>query len=184
MHETDRYAYPHRVLHWLVAAVLLFSLATGLTLGTLGFEGARDTLGMAVTNLLYTTHKTLGVIILGLMIARVVTRSIFVVPLHDPPLSAFQYTLSHSVHALLYLVLLIQPVLGWVATATGGFPVQFFHWTLPPLMGENEALSEQLYTWHAWVGWTILVLIALHIAGAFYHWLLVRDGVMKRMSLF
>lgn len=184
MDDPDRYAYPHRVLHWLVALVLLCSLASGLTLGFLGFEGAVERLGDSWTNLLYTAHKTFGVLILGLMIARVITRLLFVVPLHEPPLHPFQRILSTSVHHLLYLALLAMPVLGWTATASGDFPVQFLHWNLPGLIGENEALSEQLFLWHGRLGWTILGLVLLHIAGALFHWLIKRDGVMKRMSLF
>lgn len=184
MKDPDRYAYPHRVLHWLVAGILLLSLATGLSLGWLGFEGAMERLGETLTNLLYTAHKTLGVLMLGLMTARVLTRLLFVVPLHEPPLPPLQRVLSTSVHHLLYLALLAMPVLGWMATASGGFPVQFLHWNLPGLIGESEALSEQLFLWHGRLGWIILGLVVLHIAGALFHWLIRRDGVMKRMSLF
>jgi len=182
--DHDRYAYPHRVLHWLVALVLLLSLATGLTLGYLGFEGAMERLGRTLTDLLYTFHKTFGVLILGLMLARVVTRIVFVVPVHEPPLPLFQRVVSSAVHHLLYLALLAMPVLGWLATASGGFPVQFLHWNLPGLIGRNDALSEQLFLWHGRLGLAILALVVLHVAGALFHWLIRRDGVMKRMSLF
>lgn len=182
--ELDRYAYPHRVLHWLVAAVLLLSLASGLTLGFLGFEGAMERLGRAGTDFLYTSHKSLGVALLALMTLRVMTRLLYVVPDHDPPLHPFQRILSTAVHHLLYLALLAQPLLGWAATASGNFPVQFLHWHLPGVVPVNEALSERLFEWHGWLGWVILGLVALHIAGALYHWLIRRDGVMERMSLF
>ncbi|MFY0989511.1 cytochrome b [Halomonas sp. C05BenzN] len=184
MDDPERYAYPHRVLHWLVAAVLLLSLASGLTLGFLGFEGAMERFGGLLTDLLYTAHKTFGVTILALMTVRLATRLLFVVPDHEPPLPAFQRVLSSSVHHLLYLALLAMPVLGWMATASGGFPVQFLHWNLPGLIGEDEALSERLFLWHGRLGWAILGLVVLHVAGALYHWLIRHDGVMKRMSLF
>ncbi|MFW6345252.1 MAG: cytochrome b [Halomonas sp.] len=184
MNETDRYAYPQRVLHWLVAAVLLFSLASGLTLGVLGFEGATERLGRGGTDLLYTAHKSLGVAILALMTVRLVVRLLYTVPDHDPPLHPFQRILSRAVHHLLYLALLAQPLLGWAATASGDFPVQFLHWHLPGIVGVNEALSERLFVWHGRLGLAILGLVALHIAGAFYHWLIRRDNVMERMSLF
>ena len=38
MHELDHYIYPHRVLHWLVAGAVLLALASGLTIGTVGYE--------------------------------------------------------------------------------------------------------------------------------------------------
>ncbi|GHE20847.1 cytochrome b [Halomonas urumqiensis] len=183
-HDHDRYAYPHRLLHWLVALVVVCSLASGLTLGFLGFEGAMERLGKSLTDLLYTAHKSFGVLILALMIARVVTRLIFEVPVHDPPLTPFQRVVSTSVHHLLYVALLAMPILGWLATASGGFPVQFLHWRLPGLIGRDDALSEQLFMWHGRLAWVILGLVALHIAGALFHWLVKHDGVMKRMSLF
>ncbi len=182
--DHDRYAYPHRVLHWLVALVVVLSLATGLTLGFLGFEGTMERFGQPLTDILYTSHKSFGVLILALMLARVVTRLIFVVPVHEPPLPRFQRVVSSAVHYLLYLALLAMPVLGWLATASGGFPVQFLHWHLPDLIGRDDALSEQLFIWHGWLGLVILGLVGLHIAGALFHWLIRRDGVMKRMSLF
>ncbi|BBI48972.1 hypothetical protein HORIV_13930 [Vreelandella olivaria] len=60
MHELDHYIYPHRVLHWLVAGAVLLSLASGLTLGFLGYERTVALVGNMFTNLLYTSHKTLG----------------------------------------------------------------------------------------------------------------------------
>lgn len=184
MHELDHYIYPHRVLHWLVAIAVLLSLATGLAFGFLGYERTVSLLGNTLTNTLYTTHKTLGVSILLLMTLRIITRVAFVVPDHEPPLNAFERIVSTSVHHLLYLALVVMPLLGWAATAAGGFPVEFFHWHLPGLIGRNELLSEQLFIWHERLGWAIVVLLVLHIAGALFHWRIKQDNVTKRMSLF
>lgn len=122
MHELDHYIYPHRVLHWLVAGAALLSLASGLTLGFLGFERTVSLIGTGLTNVLYTSHKTLGVTILLLMTLRIITRIAFVVPDHDPPLNGFERIVSTSVHHLLYAALVVMPLLGWAATASGGFP--------------------------------------------------------------
>ncbi|WP_249979149.1 cytochrome b [Vreelandella olivaria] len=184
MHELDHYIYPHRILHWLVAGAVLLSLASGLMLGALGYERAVSLVGNTLTNLLYTSHKTLGMIILLLMTLRIITRLAFVVPDHDPPLHVLERLVSTSVHHLLYLALVIMPIIGWAATATGGFPVEFFHWHLPRFIGEHDALSEQLFMWHERLGWAIAVLVVLHVVGALFHWRIKRDNVMKRMSLF
>ena len=98
MHELDHYIYPHRVLHWLVALAVLLALASGLTLGFLGYERTVALVGNTLTNVLYTSHKTLGVTILLLMTLRIITRVAFVVPDHDPPLKAFERIVSTSVH--------------------------------------------------------------------------------------
>lgn len=178
-----RYTLAQRVVHWLVAVLALVTLCIGLTLGYLGFEGARDAFGLAATNALYIAHKTIGVLLLVLMVIRVVLRLRFGKPAYAVALARPQKVASGIVHGLLYVLLLAMPVIGWMATAAGGFPINFFHWVLPPLVGENEALSGTLYTWHLVIGLVILALALVHVAGALYHWLIRRDGVMRRMSL-
>lgn len=178
------YAYFHRLLHWLVAVGVLVSLITGATMGTLGFAGLVEWAGSGVAGLFYTLHKSLGVALLALMTVRIASRLLLRVPDHDPPLGRVQRQISQSVHHLLYLLLVAMPVLGWLATATGGYPVQFLHWNLPGLVGEHESWSQILFRWHGYLGWLITGLASLHILAALHHWLIRRDGVMQRMSLF
>ncbi len=184
MQALDRYTYPHRLLHWLVAGVVLLSLASGLTLGFLGYDGTVDLIGKTLTNVLYGGHKTLGVLMLLLMTLRVISRMASVVPDHTPPLNTFERVVSTSVHHLLYLALIVMPLIGWAATASGGFPVEFVVWQLPGFIGKDEQLSELLFMLHEWLGWIILALVVLHVSGAIFHWKIKRDNVMKRMSLF
>ena len=80
--------------------------------------------------------------------------------------------------------MLAMPVLGWLGTGAGGFPVQFFEWNLPGILAKDKELYGTLMGLHGIVGWVILICIALHIGGAMKHWLVNKDGVMTRMSLF
>ena len=184
MSEADRFSLIQRLLHWLLALLVIPALGVGLTLGWLGFDGTKDAFGEGVTNALYTGHKTMGVLILALMTLRLVTRLTLGAPPPVPTLTGFERLASQVVHALLYLVLLAQPIVGWLATAAGGYPVQFLAWNLPGLIAKDPALSEQLFQLHGLLGWALLALLALHIGAALMHWLVKRDGVMRRMSLF
>ena len=179
-----RYALVHRLLHWLIAILVLLALAFGGTIGFFGFSGLRETFGAAGTDFIYTTHKTLGVLVLGFMALRLVTRFAFGKPEYATPLPASQRVASQFVHVLFYVLLLAMPVLGWLATASGGFPVHLFHIELPGLVGRNDELSKTLFLWHQYVGYALIALIVLHVAGALYHWRVRRDEVMQRMSLF
>lgn len=184
MTDWPRYRLIQRLLHWGVALVVLPMLAVGSTLGTLGFEGAVDVFGPGVTNTLYVLHKTGGVLLLGLMAVRIVARLKYGRPHYAIPIEhRAQRVLSEAVHGLLYIGLIAMPVLGWAATATGGYPINFFQWVLPPLMGENESLSAVLFQLHGLLGWALIGLLILHISGGLYHWLIRKDGVMTRMSL-
>ncbi len=184
MIEADRYALIQRLLHWLIALLVLGALGIGMTLGFLGFDRVKETFGAEMTNALYTYHKTFGITILALMILRLALRLRLGAPPYRPPLGALERGASRSVHGLFYVALLVMPVIGWLATAAGGYPVQFFGWNLPGLVSKDEGLSETLFYLHGLVGWVILGLIVLHVAGATRHWLIKRDTVMARMSLF
>jgi len=179
-----RYTLLQRLLHWIVAVLVIGVLGVGLTLGFLGFEGAKQAFGETATNVLYNLHKTFGVIVLALMTLRLIARLTLGRPEYAPPLPRLNRVASAIVHGLLYVALLAQPMLGWAATAAGGFPVEFFNAKLPALIGKDEALSELLYAIHGGVGWLILALIAVHVGAALMHAYVKRDTVMQRMSLF
>lgn len=182
--QEDRYSLPQRVLHWGIAGLVALALVAGMLFFAFGFSGLQDTFGGAVTNALYKYHKTAGVLVLGLMILRVVLRLRLGAPAPVTSLTDLERRLSAGVQLLLYAMLLVLPALGWLATAAGGFPVEFFNWTLPGLIGKDKALSELLFTLHGLAALTVMLLLGLHIAGALRHWLIKRDGVMRRMSLF
>ena len=178
-----RYPLIHRLLHWAVAIILPFMLTVGFIFMFLEFEGTLATFGQPATDLLYTYHKTFGIVILGLMLLRLVIRLAYGKPAYRPPIAGWERAVSTAVHASLYGLLILQPILGWSATAAGGFPIQFFGWTLPGFLAKDEALSATLYGLHGVFGWLIFLLALVHIAGALRHWLVKRDQVMTRMAL-
>ncbi|MCB1777815.1 MAG: cytochrome b [Candidatus Competibacteraceae bacterium] len=184
MTQTPRYTLTQRLLHWLIAFLALLTLGIGMILGSLGFEGTQEIFGKATTNAFYTGHKTGGVLILIFMFLRLGVRLVSGAPPYPSPLNAFERVASRTVHGLLYVALLTMPILGWLATAAGGYPVQFFAWNLPGMIGQDKALSEILFSLHGIVGWVSVGLLILHIGGALQHWLIKRDAVMTRMSLF
>ena len=182
--QEDRYSLPQRLLHWGIAGLVALALVAGILIFTFGFSGLQDAFGGAVTGAIYKYHKTAGVLVLGLMILRLVLRLRLGAPAPVTSLTTMERTLSTGVQLLLYALLLALPVLGWLASAAGGYPVQFFEWNLPGLIGKDKALSEILFTLHGLAALAVMLLLGLHIAGALRHWLIKRDGVMRRMSLF
>ncbi|WP_323798301.1 cytochrome b [Nisaea sp.] len=182
--QEDRYSLPQRLLHWGIAGLVALALAAGILFFVFGYDGLNTTFGGAVTNALYKYHKTAGVLVLGLMLLRIALRLSLGAPPKLESLTPQERILSTAVQHLLYLALIALPVFGWLATAAGGFPVEFFNWTLPGLIGKDKVLSEILFTLHGLAALAVMLLLGLHIAGALRHWLIKRDGVMRRMSLF
>jgi cytochrome b561 len=180
--ENNRFTLAQRALHWLIAFLVAALLAVGLTFMVLDYQGTVEAFGNEVTNTLYKYHKTFGILVLALMILRAVLRRLSPPPAYAQPLSPFERLASRSVHLLFYVLLIGMPVGGWLATAAGGYPVQFFDLELPGLIGKNEALSKALFQLHGYAGLLLLALIVLHVGAGIRH-LLRKDGVVHRISL-
>lgn len=177
----NRYSLGLRLLHWTVALLALATLAIGINFALFGFEGTLARYGQPTTNTLYTSHKTMGVLILALMCARLALRWRRGKPAYARPLSEFERVASMAVHHLIYALLFLVPVLGWLATGAGGYPVEFFGWRLPPILSKDEALSGVLFTLHGACAFLLLALVVVHVGAAFKHAIVDMDGVMDRM---
>lgn len=178
-----RYTLIQRLLHWLIVLLALGVLAVGMIFYFIEFADIKARFGGTVTDALYTYHKTFGILVFLLMVMRLILRTTLGAPAYAAPLPPPQRVISALVHWLLYLTLLAMPVLGWLGTAAGGYPVQFFDYTLPGLIAKDKDLAATLFWLHGLGGWLLIGLVTLHIGGAMMHWLVIRDGVMRRMSL-
>jgi cytochrome b561 len=86
------------------------------------------------------------------------------------------------VHALLYAVLILQPIFGFLATNAFGFPLKLFGvidvWS--PI--GKSAWAPTLMSVHVALGWALLVLFALHMGGVLFHHVVRRDPTLYRMT--
>lgn len=177
----QRYAPVQRLLHWVIALLVIAVIAGGKIIENYGFEGLKAAFGLDMTNLIYTYHKTFGIVIFALMAVRIAVKISLGKPDYAKPLTRFESAASNAVHGLFYALLLLMPVLGWLATGAGGFPVQFFSWNLPAILSRDDALSKTLYDLHAITGNVILTLVLVHVGAAIWHAAVKRDGVLRRM---
>ena len=163
-----------KLLHWLIATSVLTTAPVAIAMGRVAPGPTQDSL--------YNLHKSLGVLILVLMILRLINRFIVGAPLADPGIEPWHKTMSATVHALLYVLLVAMPIVGWIANSAYGAPTPFFGlFTLPKLVADNEALAKQLFTLHTWAGFAVILLAGMHIGGALFHYVIRRDQVLQRM---
>ena len=163
-----------KFLHWLVAISVLTTIPVAYFMSRVAKGPLQDNL--------YNFHKSLGVLILVLMILRLINRLAVGAPAPDPTLKRWERAASSAVHGLLYFLLLALPIVGYVANSAYGATTPFFGlFELPPIVAKNEPLSEQLFTAHRRAGWLLAILAAMHIAAALQHYVIRRDGVLQRM---
>ena len=90
--------------------------------------------------------------------------------------------LARSVQAALYLCLLVMPILGWFGSGANGDSVSFLGvLPLPDLTEPNQDLADRVFQVHAALGYSVLALVTLHVAGALRHHFVLRDGMLRRM---
>jgi len=170
---TDHYGRISKLFHWTMAFLIILMLACGLTM-----EDAPK----AWQPTLYGLHKSFGITLLGLGALRLMWRFINPPPALPATMSKRQTMASHIVHGILYGLLILMPLSGWLMSSGGGYPVSFFGlFTMPNLIGMDKELGEFFKETHEVFGNWLLILIALHIGAGVYHHKVLKDGVLKRM---
>jgi cytochrome b561 len=162
-----------RLLHWLIVLLLAAQYVVAWTMP--GIHRGTQPVG------LIAVHLDLGAFIIAVMIVRVLWRL-----LRKEPRVVEGTVLSRAVayltHGLLYLLLIVQPLLGWANASSRGWKVTLLGARLPSLSATGSSLGHALGDVHALLAWVMLGLIGLHVAAALYHQFVLRDGVLRRMA--
>jgi cytochrome b561 len=164
-------------LHWVTAGLVLVALPVGFVI-----QHLKDDTKMVF----YAIHESAGLTIILVALLRLAWRRISPPPPLDPRLPRPMRVAATAVHHALYAMLVIQPLVGFAMTNAFGFPMQgatayLGLIDLPKFMEAIPWLGEALKTLHAIGGWTILVLLVLHIGGAVWHQAIRRDDTLLRM---
>ena len=173
----QRYPLALRVLHWLLALLLMVQVA----LGWVAEHGA----SRALSDVLFPFHFRLGVLILCLMLLRLLLRVWLPMPGHDGGLP-WRRRLRAWVHGLLYVLVLVLPLSGHVIWVWMGADRTLFAGVeLPALFvppGDETGRAAAWYV-HVYGAWVLSALVGLHVVAAVVHHVRHRDGyIVRRMG--
>ena len=184
MTATRRYDAVAMILHWLTAAAVLGLLVAGMTM-------TRLHPGSALQFTLYQLHKSVGITVLALTLARLGWRLAHRPPPLPETMPAWERLAAGATHLALYGLLLGLPLTGWAVVSASPFNIPtvlygLLPWPHLPMLatldpaGKHaaEAVLKQLHDAGAW---TMAALLALHVGAALRHHFQLRDGVMARM---
>lgn len=168
-----RYGLVSQLLHWVMAVLILLQFTWAWRIQQLGIGRERYEM--------VNQHKSIGLTILALLIIRLLWR--YFNPPPDPvSMPLWQQRAMQWVHGLIYLLLLALPPVGWAMSSAAGFVVSWFDvFDLPALVAQDDALKELLRDIHAFLAWTLAVLVLGHIGAALHHHFLRRDDSLLRM---
>lgn len=162
------------VIHWISALLILFLFGLGIYMVDLSYYDDWYHKGPEL-------HISLGLIVLMLMLVRIVWRIANPTPvaLSDKPAQNFAAKL---VKLGLYGFIVIVIVSGYLITTAEGQPASMFNLIKFPVLIElsshNVDLAGEL---HEYFAWGIVILVALHAAGALIHHFVMRDRTLVRM---
>lgn len=171
--------------HWLTALLILSNLPLGWFATDLAhqIETAPTEELIARATFLFSLHKTFGVAIFFVALARI----LWALSQPKPGLlngdRGLEARAAETVHWLLYGSLVLVPLSGWVHhAATSGFaPIWWPFGQNLPLVPKSEAVSEIASTLHYVLMLVLVGAIAAHVAGAFKHHLFDKDATLRRM---
>ncbi|MBR0774884.1 cytochrome b [Bradyrhizobium diazoefficiens] len=167
------YGATAKVLHWSIVALLLVQYPLGWLMPDI-HRGMQPGAGM-------TFHVSIGLVVLMLIVVRFAWRLTHPVA-PESSLPAWQRLTSEGVHWMLYVMVLLTTVTGWLFASFRGWSITFFYLLpFPMLSSGNPAAGKAIDGLHQAAEWTLLGLIALHVLVALLHLLYYRDRVMNRM---
>jgi cytochrome b561 len=181
-----RYTRTAIVLHWVIAALITVSVVLGLTSDALPEDWIRPAIDL---------HKSFGLTVLGLVLARILWRLSHPAPPLPGAYARLERIAAHGVHLLLYGLMLLLPISGWLHDSAfkdaAAHPLNLFGiipWfriaaiqALPA--GPREILHGQLFALHTWASYALYALVALHVLGALKHQFIDRHAELQRMGL-
>ena len=167
------YAAPAVFLHWVIALLVVIQVGLGVYMMAIEEQPG--------SGWYFALHVSFGLTVAVLIALRIVWRLG-----HKPaPLPAsvpgWEATLASLGHHLLYLLLVLMPVTGYLGRSWSEDGVAWFGLPLPAWAVPSEALSEQWFGIHITIAWVLVAVVALHVAAGLKHLLIDKDGVFFRM---
>ncbi|WP_263081404.1 cytochrome b [Endozoicomonas sp. Mp262] len=161
--DNQKYHITMRLIHWLMALMLLSLITSGWYMTHL-----EDSVNYKYD--IYHWHKSFGVLVLFLLVARIFFRWVYKVPPIPHSLPHHEKKLAKITHWVLYLFMFLVPASGYLMSgAAPNRKVPFFGLTMPDIVDKNRELADILHSVHIWIPYIFLGIITLHVIGALKH---------------
>ncbi len=160
--QAPKYNILARILHWLIAILIITVFSLGLAI-----EELEDSNFKYIANL-YQIHKITGVIIFLLLIPRILNRILFKAPALPNAFKRNEVIFAKLGHIVLYLLMLIAPISGYLMSGFAGYPVSFGNYQLP-MPNPNFDLAKTFAEIHEFTTFALIIVAVLHILIALKH---------------
>ncbi len=183
--EPRRYDVGARWFHWITALLIFAIVPLGWIFAE--FKTMKDNKNLFEAPIpgspadYASLHKTLGLVVLAIIAARIAYRILNRPPSLPGRLPAVEKGLAHATHWLLYLVLLVMPISGYIMSSASDHPISIlglFDFPKLPIAKEQGKIAFKI---HIYAQFVVYALVALHLACVAVSLFLRRDNILGRM---
>jgi cytochrome b561/polyisoprenoid-binding protein YceI len=169
-----------KTFHWLTALLIITLIALGIIANGMAYDTSEQ---LARKAFLFSMHKTLGVTMFFVALARIGWAFKQPKPNGLHPERKAESWLAETIHWLLYGSLVIVPLTGWIhhAASTGFAPIWWPFGQNLPFVAKSESTSELFAGFHIIFERVLAASILLHVAGALKHHFVDKDATLRRM---
>ncbi len=161
-----------RILHWLMAAMVLTMLGIGVAMVA----------SLGDYHRLVSIHRPLGIAILILVVIRYVNRQFSTLPPFPATMSSQERFVAHASEILLYALLFVLPLVGWGMLSAARYPIVMYgSLHLFPILPHSVMLYALLRKTHTVLAYLLFLAFIAHFGAILFHTLVVRDRLLSRM---
>ncbi|NRB40295.1 MAG: cytochrome b [Pseudomonadales bacterium] len=172
--SSTHYGWISIALHWLMALMIFGMFGLGLYMVELTYYDAWYKGSLEL-------HKSLGMLLLLLWMARIIWRVINISPAELPG-PRWEQLSGQVMHMALYAVMLLLMLSGYLISTADGLAITVFELlpvpALPWSIENQEDIAGEI---HEILAWLLIVMAAVHALAAIKHQLINKDGGLKRM---
>ena len=159
-------------MHWVVGLIIIGNLISGYIM---------TDLESPFKFTIYSWHKFIGVVVLGLVILRIIIRLCSSIPTPPKEIKSSDILLSQIGVAALYICMIIMPLSGYLMSAYGGYPIMLMDISIPNIVKVNTKLSSLYYNAHMITSYMLSAFIIGHILYSVKHLIVDKINLFKRM---
>jgi cytochrome b561 len=173
MNTPRQFTASMRILHWLMAAMVLTMLGAGVAMVA----------SPASYHTLVSIHRPLGITILFLVVIRYANRRFSALPPFPAAMSSQERFIASASELLFYTLLFVLPLVGWAMLSAARYPIVLFgSLHLFPILPHSAILYAVLRKMHTLLAYLLFLMFIAHFGAILFHTLIVRDGMLSRMA--
>ena len=172
--NNDKYRAPAVIIHWLMALAIIIMIGMGIYMVDLP-KGSDE------RSWFFSLHKSIGLTLALLVLLRVCWRVYAGAPAMPNFIDSQKRKLAAATHHMLYLLMVLQPLSGYLSSSFSGYKTRFWGIPLYNWGWKSPELNEFFTLIHDISAYSLIALIIVHFAGVVYHIKQREYQIIRRM---